>query len=144
MKRILNLLKYESWPSWLGPTIATVGIGGFFIGRNVLTQSSGKLVIRNLYPLDKRSLKGIADIIHLLYKLIIALEGISLTSQANNLSSSALQDKPVLALAEDPETLTHSYLIRQSCALSFEAASKLYTHIYLAVEDNCSIYDKGM
>ena len=67
-----------------------------------------------------------------------------MTSQANNLSSSALQDKPVLALAEDPETLTHSYLIRQSCALSFEAASKLYTHIYLAVEDNCSIYDKGM
>ena len=54
MKRILNLLKYESWPSWLGPTIATVGIGGFFIGRNVLTQSSGKLVIRNLYPFDER------------------------------------------------------------------------------------------
>ena len=54
MKRILNLLKYESWPSWLGPTIATVGIGGFFIGRNVLTQSSGKLVIRNLDPSDKR------------------------------------------------------------------------------------------
>ena len=54
MKRILNLLKYESWPSWIGPTIATVGIGGYFIGRNVLTQSSGKLVIRNLYPFDKR------------------------------------------------------------------------------------------
>lgn len=47
MKRILNLLKYESWPNWLGPTLATVGIGGFFIGRNVLTRASGKIMLEN-------------------------------------------------------------------------------------------------
>ena len=39
-------------------------------------------------------------------------------------------NKPVLALVEEPHTLSHSFLIRQSCALSYESASKLYTHIY--------------
>ena len=70
-------------------------------------------------------------------------KGITLTTDPSNSTSSLLQDKPVLAFAEDPETLTHSFLIRQSCAISYEAASKLYTHIYLAIEDNCTLYDKG-
>ena len=49
--------------------------------------------------------------------------GITLTNSASNEAKITKHEKPVLALAEDPETLTHSYLIRQSCALSFEASS---------------------
>ena len=48
MKRILSLLKYESWPNWLGPTIAAAGIGGFFVGRNALTQISGKIMLYDM------------------------------------------------------------------------------------------------
>ena len=70
--------------------------------------------------------------------------GITLSNSSNHETKSIMHEKPVLALPEDPETLTHSYLIRQSFALSFEAASKLYTHIYLAVDDYCSKYSKGI
>ena len=70
--------------------------------------------------------------------------GITLSHSPNNETKSMVHEKLVLALPEDPETLTHSYLIRQSCALSFEASSKLYTHIYLAVDDYCSKYSKGI
>ena len=67
------------------------------------------------------------------------------------MSASSLEDatkfegpnKPVLALIEEPDTLSHSFLIRQSCALSYESASKLYTHVYLALEDYCCNYKKG-
>ena len=68
-----------------------------------------------------------------------------------NLSLNALEDtatlqrpeKPIIALLEEPNILSHSFLIRQSCALSYESASKLYTHIYLALEDYCEKYSKG-
>ena len=52
-------------------------------------------------------------------------------------------NRPVIALMEEPNTLSHSFLIRQSCALSYESASRLYTHIYLALEDYCNKYCKG-
>ena len=58
-------------------------------------------------------------------------------------ASSPKSEKQVLALMEEPQVLSHSFLIRQSCAISYEAASKLYTHIYLALEDYSSKYSKG-
>ena len=58
-------------------------------------------------------------------------------------ASSKKSEKQVLALMEEPQVLTHSFLIRQSCAISYEAASKLYTHVYLALEDYSSKYSQG-
>ena len=58
-------------------------------------------------------------------------------------ASSRKSEKKVLALMEEPQVLSHSFLIRQSCAISYEAASKLYTHIYLALEDYSSKYSQG-
>lgn len=109
MRRVFELLKSKAWSSWLGPTFATVGVGGIIINHGIFTKAADS-----------------------------TLPGRSLTESIDTV----MPNKPVLALVEEPNTLSHSFLIRQSCALSYESASKLYTHIYLALEDYSCKYSK--
>ena len=75
--------------------------------------------------------------------ICIHLLGTTLSAETLN-DATKMPDKPVLAFGEEPHTLSHSFMIRQSCALSYESASKLYTHLYLALEDYCLKYGKGL
>ncbi len=47
MKALFELLKSKS--AWLGPTFASVGIGGFIVYRGMFTKVSGK-IINNIVP----------------------------------------------------------------------------------------------
>ena len=44
MRSFLELLKFKSWPGWLGPTFATIGVGGIIINQGIFTRVSGKMI----------------------------------------------------------------------------------------------------
>ena len=76
--------------------------------------------------------------------IVLILIETNLSDMSADISASSQKsEKQVLALMEEPQVLSHSFLIRQSCAISYEAASKLYTHVYLALEDYSSKYSQG-
>ena len=144
MKRFFSLLQSKSWTSLFAPAIATVGVGGLIFSGSHIKNIPGK-------PFYKEQLKNCS--IHsrnltLSYSAKISIVLILLETNLSDMSadisaSSQKSEKQVLAQMEEPQVLSHSFLIRQSCAISYEAASKLYTHIYLALEDYSSKYSKG-
>ena len=141
MKRLFSLLQSKSWTSLFAPAIATVGVGGLIFSGSHIKNIPGKRFYKEqiLAQLFQSNLSYSAKI----SIILILIETILSDMSADVSASSKKSEKQVLALMEEPQVLSHSFLIRQSCAISYEAASKLYTHVYLALEDYSSKYSQG-
>ena len=142
MKRFFSLLQSKSWTSLFAPAIATVGVGGLIFSGSHIKNIPGKRFYK------EQILAQLLLQSNLSYSTKISIVLIFIETNLSEMSadvsaSSQKSEKQVLALMEEPQVLTHSFLIRQSCAISYEAASKLYTHIYLALEDYSSKYSQG-
>ena len=142
MKRFFSLLQSKSWTSLFAPAIATVGVGGLIFSGSHIKNIPGKRFYK------EQILAQLLLQSNLSYSTKISIVLIFIETNLSEMSadvsaSSQKSEKQVLALMEEPQVLTHSFLIRQSCAISYEAASKLYTHVYLALEDYSSKYSQG-
>ena len=145
MKRFFSLLQSKSWTSLFAPAIATVGVGGLIFSGSHIKNIPGKRfykeqILAQLFSVLLQSNWSYSAKISI---ILILIETILSDMSADVSASSQKSEKQVLALMEEPQVLTHSFLIRQSCAISYEAASKLYTHVYLALEDYSSKYSQG-
>ena len=142
MKRFFSLLQSKSWTSLFAPAIATVGVGGLIFSGSHIKNIPGKRFYKEqilAQLLLQSNLSYSAKI-----SIVLILIETNLSDMSADVSASSQKsEKQVLALMEEPQVLTHSFLIRQSCAISYEAASKLYTHVYLALEDYSSKYSQG-
>ena len=142
MKRFFSLLQSKSWTSLFAPAIATVGVGGLIFSGSHIKNIPGKRFYKEqilAQLLLQSNLSYSAKI-----SIVLILIETNLSDMSADVSASSQKsEKQVLALMEEPQVLTHSFLIRQSCAISYEAASKLYTHVYLALEDYSSKYSHG-
>ena len=142
MKRFFSLLQSKSWTSLFAPAIATVGVGGLIFSGSHIKNIPGKRFYKEqilAQLLLQSNLSYSAKI-----SIVLVLIETNLSDMSADISASSQKsEKQVLALMEEPQVLSHSFLIRQSCAISYEAASKLYTHIYLALEDYSSKYSQG-
>ena len=146
MKRFFSLLQSKSWTSLFAPAIATVGVGGLIFSGSHIKNIPGKRfykeqILAQLFSVIyfQSNLSYSAKI-----SIVLILIETNLSDMAADVTASSKKsEKQVLALMEEPQVLTHSFLIRQSCAISYEAASKLYTHVYLALEDYSSKYSQG-
>ena len=143
MKRLFSLLQSKSWTSLLAPAIATVGVGGLIFSGSHIKNIPGKpfykeqILVSLIFFQSNLSYSAKMSIV------LILIETNLSDMSADISASSQKSEKQVLALMEEPQVLSHSFLIRQSCAISYEAASKLYTHVYLALEDYSSKYSQG-
>ena len=142
MKRFFSLLQSKSWTSLFAPAIATVGVGGLIFSGSHIKNIPGKRFYKEqilAQLLLQSNLSYSAKI-----SIVLILIETNLSDMSADISASSQKsEKQVLALMEEPQVLSHSFLIRQSCAISYEAASKLYTHVYLALEDYSSKYSQG-
>ena len=142
MKRFFSLLQSKSWTSLFAPAIATVGVGGLIFSGSHIKNIPGKRFYKEqilAQLLLQSNLSYSAKI-----SIVLILIETNLSDMSADVSASSQKsEKQVLALMEEPQVLSHSFLIRQSCAISYEAASKLYTHVYLALEDYSSKYSQG-
>ena len=143
MKRLFSLLQSKSWTSLFAPAIATVGVGGLIFSGSHIKNIPGKpfykeqILVSLIFFQSNLSYSAKMSIV------LILIETNLSDMSADISASSQKSEKQVLALMEEPQVLSHSFLIRQSCAISYEAASKLYTHVYLALEDYSSKYSQG-
>ena len=142
MKRFFSLLQSKSWTSLFAPAIATVGVGGLIFSGSHIKNIPGKRFYKEqilAQLLLQSNLSYSAKI-----SIVLVLIETNLSDMSADISASSQKsEKQVLALMEEPQVLSHSFLIRQSCAISYEATSKLYTHVYLALEDYSSKYSQG-
>ena len=143
MKRLFSLLQSKSWTSLFAPAIATVGVGGLIFSGSHIKNIPGKpfykeqILVSLIFFQSNLSYSAKMSIVLILIET-------NLSDMSTDISASSQKsEKQVLALMEEPQVLSHSFLIRQSCAISYEAASKLYTHVYLALEDYSSKYSQG-
>ena len=142
MKRLFSLLQSKSWTSLLAPAIATVGVGGLIFSGSHIKNIPGKPFYKEQILVNRKIQSNLSYSAKMSIVLILIETNLSDMS-ADISASSQKSEKQVLALMEEPQVLSHSFLIRQSCAISYEAASKLYTHVYLALEDYSSKYSQG-
>ena len=143
MKRLFSLLQSKSWTSLLAPAIATVGVGGLIFSGSHIKNIPGKPFYKEQILLSLIFFQSNLSYSAKMSIVLILIETNLSDMSADISASSQKSEKQVLALMEEPQVLSHSFLIRQSCAISYEAASKLYTHIYLALEDYSSKYSQG-
>jgi hypothetical protein len=62
-----------------------------------------------------------------------------------NYSEEDAPEKPVLPIElPDPTTLTHAFLLRQSCATSSEGASAMLCRVVVSVQDSVADYARTM